>query len=394
ALGFEFTGEQDGHLSVRVPYAPHLVGDPDAGVVFDGRLPPRERCALGHRRIVMGAGPGVLAAAESYLSVLFLGLPSFLIGFTANGVLTAQGDTSANRTAQIAAFAANVALNPLLIYGAAGVPGLGFNGIALSTVLIQTAVAIWLLRRALATRALGAARLADARPTGAVIAALARQGGPVSFSMIVMMLGMFVLQMHLQPFGAAAVAGHGIAFRVEQLILLPILSISFSFMPMSAQNFGAGDFDRVRQSATLAGVAAVAISCVGAVALALFGASMTAVFTADPAAIATGAAYLGAAALMMPAYAAMFVITALFQGVKRPIWSVVIGVYRQLFAMAVFPAVFIWLGWGLDGIWAGLFVAVWSGLALSLFFVFRFAGPQIGGLRVDFAAFAPAKPAA
>ncbi len=36
---------------------------------------------------------------------------------------------------------------------------------------------------------------------------------------------------------------------------------------------------------------------------------------------------------MMPAYAAMFVLASLFQGIKRPIWSAVIGAYRQAFAL-------------------------------------------------------------
>ncbi|MEM1434920.1 MAG: PaaI family thioesterase, partial [Pseudomonadota bacterium] len=38
ALGFEFLDEQDGELTVRAPYAEHLVGDPDTGVIHGGVL--------------------------------------------------------------------------------------------------------------------------------------------------------------------------------------------------------------------------------------------------------------------------------------------------------------------------------------------------------------------
>lgn len=336
---------------------------------------------------LLGAAEGVAEAGESYLRLLFLGLPPFLVGFTANEVLTAQGDTGSNRTAQVAAFAANAALNPLLIYGAAGVSGLGFDGIAVSTVLIQTGVALWLTRRALGSRALRGARLADARPTVAATAELARQGAPSSLTMMVMMVGGLLIQGHLQALGAAAVAGFGVAFRVEQLILPPILSISFSLMPMVAQNHGAGDHDRVRQSVTLAAVAALGLACAGAVVLAAFGVSMTRVFTDDPAAVASGAAHLRIAALMTPAYTAMFLVTALFQGLRRPICSVAIGLYRQVFALALFPALFTGpLGWGLAGVWAGLFVAVWSGFALAVILARRVSRRAIGGLAPDFAA--------
>ncbi len=336
---------------------------------------------------LLGAEPSVLAAAESYLTLLFLGLPGFLVGFTANGVLTAQGDTSANRNAQAAAFLANIGLNPLLIYGVFGLPGLGFDGIAASTVLIQAAVALFLISRARRTRALRGARWRDAKPSRATLLALLRQGLPASLTMVVMMAGGLIMQAHLQPFGAAAVAGFGVAFQVEQLILLPILSLSIALMPLTAQNFGARDHDRVRQAATLAAFAALGLSLAGSVLLGLFGAALTGLFTEDAAAIASGAAYLRAAALMTPAYALMFLVTAFFQGVRRPVWSVVIGLYRQILALLLFPALFVsGLGWGLAGVWAGLFAAVWSGFALSMLLAVVIGRRAIGGFRPDFSA--------
>lgn len=335
----------------------------------------------------LGAKPEILLAGENYLKLLFLGLPGCLLGFTANGVLSAQGDMSANRTAQIVAFGANVLLDPLLIYGAFGIPGLGFDGIAISTALIQSCVAIWLVRKALGTRALSGVCIRDFLPGRQIAFALFRQGAPSTFTMMVMMFGGLIMQAHLQPFGAPAVAGAGISLRVEQLILLPILAISFSYGPMVAQNFGAGDYDRLRQATTLAVIVILVMSMTGAVALAIFGAAMMRIFTGDEATVAAGVSYLRAAALMMPAYSMMFLVNALFQGLKRPIWSVLIGLYRQILALAVFPQVFIALGWGLSGIWAGLFVAVWSGFILAMVMAYRIAGDAIGGLRADFRGF-------
>ncbi len=36
ALGIQMVGEEDGKLYVKVPYARHLVGDPDTGVIHGG----------------------------------------------------------------------------------------------------------------------------------------------------------------------------------------------------------------------------------------------------------------------------------------------------------------------------------------------------------------------
>lgn len=342
---------------------------------------------------LMRVGPGVFDTASSYLFVMFFGLPAFMVGFTANGVLTAQGDTDTNRQAQMIACITNVGLNPLLIYGALGLPGLGFHGIAVSTILIQIGVAAWLVSRALKTTAMRGVTPDQFLPGAALTVELIRQSAPASLNMMVMMAGGFLIQTHLQPFGAAAVAGYGIAFRVEQLILLPILAISFATMPMVAQNFGAKDHDRVRQSVTLAWSVALAMSLIGAVALALFGVAMVRVFTDDPAAIASGAAYLQLAALMMPAYSLMFIITSFFQGVKRPIWSSAIGIYRQIFALALFPALFVaHTDWGLTAVWAGLFVAVWSGFVFAFFLTFLISRQTIGGMKLDFAGVREATP--
>ena len=271
----------------------------------------------------------------------------------------------------------------MFIYGL----GLGFHGIAVATVVIQICVAVYLIRQALRSRAMAGVGFADFAPTRALSAELARQSAPASLNMLVMMAGGFIVQVHLQPFGAAAVAGFGVAFRVEQLVLLPILAISIALMPIVAQNFGAGNFARVRQAVTLAVAAALGLSCIGALVLALGGVAVTRLFTGDPDAVASGAAYLRMAALMMPAYATMFAVNSFFQGVKRPIWSSVVGVYRQICALAVYPALFVaYTDWGLAAVWAGLFAAVWSGFLLASALAFWVGRGAIGGLAPDFAA--------
>jgi Na+-driven multidrug efflux pump len=114
---------------------------------------------------------------------------------------------------------------------------------------------------------------------------------------------------------------------------------------------------------------------------------VTGLFSDDSAAVDAGADYLRIAAMMMPAYTIMFVITALFQGLQRPVWSVVIGVYRQIIALALLPPIFVqFLGFGVTGVWLGLFCAVWSGLLLALVLAARVCSSTLGHVRPDFAA--------
>ena len=68
----------------------------------------------------------------------------------------------------------------------------------------------------------------------------------MSFQMII--IGTLIMQFALKDFGPEAIAGYSIALRIEQLVLLPILGISHALIPLVAQNFGAGEYNRVRKS--------------------------------------------------------------------------------------------------------------------------------------------------
>lgn len=339
----------------------------------------------------MGAEAAVAAPATSYARIMLIAAPAFLLTFAANGCLSAQGDSRAMQRAQVVGFFANLGLNPLLMFGAFGLPGFGFEGIALATLAIQSAIALFMLRRALASDALRRSGPGGFAMDRAVIRDILLQSAPASVTMLVMTCGIFVIQTFLQPFGAAAVAGYGVAFRVEQLLLLPALGVTSALLPLVGQNFGAGAHDRVRQSMTLGLVVCAGMMAVGAAALLLFGRAAIALFNDDPAVIDAGCAYLSRAAFMLHAYTAMFALTNMLQGLKRPVWSIWIGLWRQVFGLALF----IWIGvhgldLGLAGLWWGLLASVWSGCALSFVIAIHVARRSIGGFRPDFAALRPA----
>jgi len=84
-----------------------------------------------------GASPGVSTEAGAYLSLSMLGLPAMLIVFAATGLLRGLQDTRTPLLIAVAGFAANAALNAVLIYGL----GLGIAGSALGTVLAQWGMA-------------------------------------------------------------------------------------------------------------------------------------------------------------------------------------------------------------------------------------------------------------
>ncbi|WP_085899833.1 MATE family efflux transporter [Kiloniella majae] len=349
--------------------------------LFSGILCVAGYYAIPHLLDLLGVYNGYRTLAHNYLMLILFAAPAFMIAFAANGILSAQGDTVTNRNALIGGFVANCLLNPLFIFGAFGIPGLGFDGLAISTVIIEWFVALYLLSHALKSRAMAQTKLSCFTPHLKIIKDIVAQGAPASLNFLTITVGVFMIQYFLQPFGATAVAAYGIALRIEQLILLPGLGLTIVLLPIIAQNHGAKELDRVRYAFWWCVLTGIGMMLIGALLLLLGGKFLLGLFTQDPDVISTGFDYLLLAAPMLPAYLTLFAMMSFFQGIKRPIWTVWIGIYRQIFASAGFAALFIYvLNWGAWGVWTAVFTAVWSGLLLSTITLIIVARKNIQGL--------------
>ncbi len=86
------------------------------------------------------------------------------------------------------------------------------------------------------------------------------------------------------------------------------------------------------------------------------------VFTDDPRVIEIGTGYLHVDVMLLPLYQVLIAANALLQALRRPLWTLWIGIYRQAVALAVFAWFFnTVLGLGLWGVWLGLAAAVVTG---------------------------------
>lgn len=325
---------------------------------------------------------GYRDAATRYFQFLAFALPGFLLAFGANGILQARGDTQSMQRALMVAFFANIGLNPLFMFGVPGIwDGLGFNGIALATVISQTGVALWVLRQVLRRDMMKAVTRAEFTPNRADTLQITTQMLPTSSAIMIMFLSGFVVQFALKGFGEEALAAYGVALRIEQLLLLPVLGMTGALLPIAAQNFGASHPHRVREATWFCWKLGFAMTLVASPLLWFGGEAAMRVFTSDPAVIAIGASYLRVDSLLFPIYMMLFSINSLLQALKRPIWTTWISLYRQGIAIALFIWLFVGvLDFDVWGVWFGIATAVTSGWLVALLVVDRVARAEIGGL--------------
>ena len=152
-------------------------------------------------------------------------------------------------------------------------------------------------------------------------------------------------------------------------------------MPIAAQNFGAVEYDRVREAFTFCCKAGFALMLAGSLLLWFAARPAVSLFTSDPEVVRLGGDYLNVDGFLLPIYILLFAMNSLLQAFKRPMYTLWIGIYRQGFGIAVFCAIFvILLDWGSWGVWFGIAASVFTGFLLALRITWSVANREIGGL--------------
>ena len=320
----------------------------------------------------LGASGEYLRICLAYMNVIFAGSFFFVTNYMLSAILNALGNTRPFRNFLVAGCLLNAVLDPWFIYGGFGVPPLSFAGIALATIVIQALGCIYLCFKVRQTSLMSGCSLGSLRPRLAPYREIARQGVPAAANLFTIGLGIFVITYFVSGFGKEAVAAYGAAMRIEQIMLLPTIGLSTATLAIVAQNSGARLFDRMAEAVRRALSYGGMITIFGTAAVFLLAGPLMAVFTADPVVIAVGRSYLKISAFILYAYVVLSVDVAALQGIRKPMFALWIGLWRQIVA----PAAVFWLltrllGVGLTGIWWGIFGINWSAAAVAWLYARR-----------------------
>ena len=287
---------------------------------------------------VMGSDVSGIALTREYLDIIFYGTFIVLIQISLNGTLNAQGDTKSYRNVLIFSFFLNIFLNPLFIWGYGVIPAFGIAGLAIATVISQLIGTIYLAYKVNNCKIREYLKIACFIPKFEYLNPLTRQSIPVMFSMLFIGVGIFNILYFIGQFGDLATAGYGAALRVEQVFLLPVIGLNTAVLSIGGQNFGAKAYDRIRELYTKALFFGSSFMAVAGIIL-FFGAEFfVSLFTDNQEAVKHGAIYLKVAALIGPIYPVFFITTAVFQAVKKPLFSLYLSILR----LTAFPFLSLW----------------------------------------------------
>ena len=318
---------------------------------------------------LLGASGSYLDLAVQYMDIIFYASIFFILESNFGAALQAQGNTKISRNFLVAGFFLNVILDPWFLYGGLGIPAMGFRGVAVATSVIQIIGAIYLFWSAKRLGLVSKDTWKELKPDWHYYKEILKQAGPASLNMVTIGAGIFVITYFINQFGQDAVAAYGIATRVEQIVLLPTIGFTIAALSVIGQNNGAKKFDRVREVWRKCLEYGVLVMIFGGALIFATSRIVMKFFTDNLDVINIGAHYLKIAAGITVAYALLFITTSALQGMKKPMYAVWIGIYRQLLApILVFTLLIQYFHIGIDGIWWGIFGITWSAAIATLFY--------------------------
>jgi putative MATE family efflux protein len=186
--------------------------------------------------------------ALAYLRVIFLAMPAILIMIVLMMGLRGSGDALTPLWFMIVAVLLDAFLNPVLILGLGPAPRLGIAGSATATVIANyvslAALIVYIYRRDLPLRLRGA-ELLYLRPNPAILRVIVTKGLPMGLQMIVISSSALATMGLVNREGIDTTAAFGVALQLWTYIQMPAMALSAAASAMSAQNIGAGKWDRV-----------------------------------------------------------------------------------------------------------------------------------------------------
>ena len=287
---------------------------------------------------VMGSSDQSIILTKEYLDIIFYGAIIVLVQLSLNGTLNAQGDTKSYRNVLIFTFFLNIFLNPLFVFGYWFIPAFGIAGLAIATLVSQCIGLFYLANKVYCCKLRKYLFLECYKPKIDYISTLFKQSVPIMFTMLMIMFGVFNIFYFVGQFGELETAGYGTAVRIEQVLLLPVIGLNTAVLAIAGQNFGAKMHFRVKEVYGKALMFGSGFMVLAGIIIYLTSELIISLFTNDPQVIQNGALYLQVAALIGPVYPVFFITSALFQALKKPIYSL----YMTILRLTLIPFLSLW----------------------------------------------------
>ena len=296
---------------------------------------------------LFGASPVSVGYASQYLEIYLFGTAFSMAATGLNGYINAQGFPRTGMLTTILGAAANIALDPVFIFGF----GMGVRGAALATVISQGLSAAWVLRFLTGKKALLKLRSDMIRINWKRTKSIMAIGLPGFVMQGTNSLVQIVCNNQLQAYGGDLYVGiMTVLNSVREILYLPVMGITSGAQPVLGFNYGAKKNDRVKEGIRFMALLGVAYTVLAWIGVMLVPQQLMAVFSGDTAIVNTGAHMLNLYFFGFFFMAFQFAGQTTFQSLGKVKQAIFFSLFRKVMIVVPLTLVLPTIGLGVEGV--------------------------------------------
>ncbi|MGI1678775.1 MAG: MATE family efflux transporter [Cellvibrionaceae bacterium] len=280
---------------------------------------------------LLNATEDTMPLIREYMAVWYLSAPLLLVPMILLSALRALGFANIQGVLMIIGAFVNIILDPFLIFGWCGFPRLGLEGAAYATLisrLFTLAIAFYYLQGRMHVLTSPFARLADIKSSWY---SLFHIGIPSMISnLIVPVSSLFVFWLVSLFYGEQAVAGLGVALRIEPIALIVFYALSAVVGPLFGQNQGAGLYERLFEGLNVITRFCFLFGIFLTIVFWFFGDFIVGFFSESEEILSVAVLYLMIVPISYGAYGLVMSVIAMFNGLGMPFPGLAISFLRVL----------------------------------------------------------------
>jgi putative MATE family efflux protein len=318
--------------------------------------------------LMFGATGEVLTYARQYTIIILIGTLFQNISFSMNHSIRASGNPKMAMYTMLIGAVLNTILNPIFIF----LLHFGIRGSALATIISQAVSATWVLYFFFRGNSTLKIKRKNLRLQKDIVLGIFSIGmSPFAMQFAASIITILLNSSLLKYGGNIAIAAMGVINSLTLLILMPIFGINQGSQPIIGFNYGAKQFDRVKEALKLAIIGASIISIFGFIIIQLFPRPLISLFgKGDLELINIGSHGMRIYLSMLPIIGFQIVSSNYFQAVGKPRHSMFLSLSRQVIVLIplllLLPPIF-----NLNGVWMAGPSSDFLASSLTAVFIFR-----------------------
>ncbi|MBE5038552.1 MATE family efflux transporter [Subdoligranulum sp. DSM 109015] len=311
----------------------------------------------------------VLSLGLRYSNIVFWFCVPIAAGMAFEKIFQAVGKMTVSMICMLIGCAANIILDPLLIFGIGPFPALGIEGAAIATGLGQClTLAAYLVFYAAGSLPLRI-RLRGLTSVGFLARRMYLVGVPATLSLALASLLITALNGILSAFSQTYVLILGAYYKLQSFLYLTANGVVQGIRPLMGYNYGAGEYARVRRIFRTSLLLIAAVMLLGTLLCLVAPGALISLFTDNAETIRLGAGALRIISLGFVVSSLSVTASGALEGLGKGMESLVISLCR--YTVLILPLAWVFSRfWGADGVWHAFWVTEVLTAALS-WFIYR-----------------------